>query len=101
MKVKSLSRVRLLATPWTAAYQTPPSVGFSRQEYWNGVSLPSLDKKFNRFHSFKQCHFSMQTAGKHIYIYNNAIFVHLMLYRIFNFINWKVSVLCQNQTERG
>ena len=41
MKVKSLSRVRLLATPWTAAYQAPPSMGFSRQEYWSGVSLPS------------------------------------------------------------
>ena len=36
------SRVRLLATPWTAAYQAPPSMGFSRQEYWSGVSLPSL-----------------------------------------------------------
>ena len=41
MKVKSLSRVRLLATPWTAAYQAPPSIGFSRQEYWSGVPLPS------------------------------------------------------------
>ena len=41
MKVKSLSRVRLLATPWTAAYQAPPSTGFSRQEYWSGVPLPS------------------------------------------------------------
>ena len=39
--MKSLSRVRLLATPWTAAYQAPPSMGFSRQEYWNGVPLPS------------------------------------------------------------
>ena len=37
VKVKSLSCVRLLATPWTAAYQAPPSVGFSRQEYWSGV----------------------------------------------------------------
>ena len=42
MKGKSLSRVRLLATPWTAAYQAPPSMGFSRQEYWSGVPLPSL-----------------------------------------------------------
>ena len=42
MKVKSLSRVRLVATPWTAAYQAPPSMGFSRQEYWSGVPLPSL-----------------------------------------------------------
>ena len=41
MKEKSPSRVRLLATPWTTAYQAPPSVGFSRQEYWSGVPLPS------------------------------------------------------------
>ena len=41
VKVKSLSRVRLLATPWTAAYQAPRSTGFSRQEYWSGVPLPS------------------------------------------------------------
>ena len=41
-KVKSLSRVWLLATPWTAAYQALPSMGFSRQEYWSGVPLPSL-----------------------------------------------------------
>ena len=40
-KVNSLSRVRLLATPVTAAYQAPPSMGFSRQEYWSGVPLPS------------------------------------------------------------
>ena len=37
VKVKSLSHIRLLATPWTAAYQAPPSMGFSRQEYWSGV----------------------------------------------------------------
>ena len=41
VKVKSLSRVRLLATSWTAAYQAPPSMGCSRQEYWSGVPLPS------------------------------------------------------------
>ena len=41
VKVKSLSRVRLLVTSWTAAYQAPPSMGFSRQEYWSGVPLPS------------------------------------------------------------
>ena len=39
VKGKSLSRVRLLVTPWTAAYQAPPSMGFSRQEYWCGVPL--------------------------------------------------------------
>ena len=41
VKVKSPSCVRLLATPWTATYQAPPSMGFSRQEYWSGVPLPS------------------------------------------------------------
>ena len=44
VKVKSLSRVRLLVTPWTAAHQPPPSVGFSRQECWSGVPSPSPDK---------------------------------------------------------
>ena len=39
--MKSLSRVQLLATPWIAAYQAPPSMGFSRQEFWSGVPLPS------------------------------------------------------------
>ena len=41
VKVKLLSRVWLLATPWTAAYQAPPSMGFSRQEYWSGLPLLS------------------------------------------------------------
>ena len=44
VKVKSLSRVWLFATPWTSAYQAPPSMGFSRQEYWSGVPSPSLIK---------------------------------------------------------
>ena len=41
VKVKSLRHVRLFATPWTVAYQAPPSMGFSRQEYWSWVPLPS------------------------------------------------------------
>ena len=41
VKVKSLSRVRLFATPWTVAYQAPPSMEFSRQEYWSGLPFPS------------------------------------------------------------
>jgi len=44
VKVKSLSHVRLLVTPWTATYQAPPSMGFSRQEYWSGVPSPSPRK---------------------------------------------------------
>ena len=46
VKVKLLSRVWLLSTPWTAAYQSPPSMGFSRQEYWSGLPVPSLDLKY-------------------------------------------------------
>ena len=42
VKAKSLSRVRFFATPWTAVHQASPSMGFSRQEYWSGVPLPSL-----------------------------------------------------------
>ena len=41
VKVKSLSRVRLFVTPWTVAHQPPPSMGFSRQEYWSGLLFPS------------------------------------------------------------
>ena len=45
VKVKLLSRVWLFATPWTAAYQAPPSMEFSRQEYWSGVPLPSPEPR--------------------------------------------------------
>ena len=57
VKVKSLSRVRLLATPWTVAYQAPPSMGFPRQEYWSGVPLPSPIKKaeHQRIDAFELC----------------------------------------------
>ena len=47
-KVKSLSHVRLWATPWTAAYQAPPPMGLFRQEYWSGVPLPSPKKSFQK-----------------------------------------------------
>ena len=65
VKVKSLSRVRLFATSWTAAYQAPPSMEFSRQEYWSGVPLPSLKccigaVKFHfTNHSRKNCRTSL------------------------------------------
>ena len=53
MNVKSLSRVRLLVIPWTTAYQFPPSMGFSRQEYWSAVPLTSLQytSKFGKLSS--------------------------------------------------
>ena len=43
-EVKLLSRVRLFAIPWTVAHQAPPSMGFSRQEYWSGLPFPSPQK---------------------------------------------------------
>ena len=64
MKGKSLSHVRLFVTPWTAAHQAPPPMGFSRQEYWSGLLLPSpslfyiLDstyKWFKQYLSFSVC----------------------------------------------
>ena len=54
VKGKSLSHVRLSATPWTAAYQVPQSTGFSRQEYWSGVPLPSLWYVLNNHLFYKQ-----------------------------------------------
>ena len=47
MKVKSLSRVQLFATPWTVAYKAPPSMGFSRQGYWSGLPFPSERGQLN------------------------------------------------------
>ena len=73
VKVKSLSDVQLLATPWTAAYQGPPSMGFSRQECWSGVPLPSLIH-FNNYYqiwhallsrkNYKACQRQKQTQRK-------------------------------------
>ena len=80
VKVKSLSHVRLLATPWTAAYQAPPSMGFSRQEYWSGVPLPSpnvcymLGKKENESRSrpfWVECKFTTNPGKKEIEVQRN------------------------------
>ena len=57
-KVKLLSCVRLLATPWTAAYQAPPPMGFSRQEYWSGVPLPSPLSWMSRLYILEINHLS-------------------------------------------
>ena len=57
VKVKLLSHVRLFSTPWTAAHQAPPSMGFSRQEYWSGVPLPSLVYMLKpRYFLFLECY---------------------------------------------
>ena len=78
VKVKSLSRVWLFATPWTAAYQAPPPRGFSRQEYWSGVPLPSLcllpeclqiskyftDWEFLKINILPKCDYSLPPPAK-------------------------------------
>ena len=61
VKVKSLSHVRPLATPWTTAYQASPSMGFSRQEYWSGVPLPSPNIALEKSKSKPQWGISQQS----------------------------------------
>ena len=58
MKVKWLSHVQLFETPWTAAYPAPPSMGFSRQEYWSGLPLVNLEGviKFFKLAFVSFCH---------------------------------------------
>ena len=64
VKVKSLSHVWLLATPWTAAYQAPPSMGFSRQEYWSGVPLPSPSEPLGKpKETWASADFGMEEGG--------------------------------------
>ena len=72
--MKSLSRARLLATPWTAAYQAPPSMGFNRREYWSGVPLPSPSKRLSSrsslivgiLHSLPVKNSQTKTKGKEV-----------------------------------
>ena len=61
VKGKSLSRVRLFATPWTAAYLAPLSMGFSRQEYWSGLPLPSPRKSWQHPNQIDNVRRQMET----------------------------------------
>ena len=63
VKVKPFSPVQLLATPWTSAYQAPPSKGFSRQEFWSGLPLPSLTIAFSITDCFIVCFLNSQAPG--------------------------------------
>ena len=72
VKVKSLSRVRLFMTPWTPAYQAPPPMGFSRQEYWSELPLPSPDNSLqlgktvqHKVHFIKKYWLSRVVYGTH------------------------------------
>ena len=86
VKVKSLSRVRLLAAPWTAAYQALPSMGFSRQEYWSGVPLSSPIYIYNKIYTCKLCtiHSSLfEISIKIYYVYRKR-----KVYKIMQIPKW-------------
>ena len=69
--MKSLSRVQLLATPWTADYKVPPSMGFSRQEYWGGLPLPSLLSLY----TFSFIHFSLYSSCWFVFRFTKCSFL--------------------------
>ena len=73
VKGKSLSHIWLLATPWTAAYHPPPSMGFFRQEYWSEVPLPSPRSFLNGSISPNLQIIAMQTAATLIFPYNSPL----------------------------
>ena len=68
VKMKSPSRVRLLATPWTAVHQAPSSMGFSRQEYWSGVQFPLLDDH-NYSHDLPHSSLGFQTCASGLLVF--------------------------------
>ena len=67
-KVKSLSRVRLLATPWTASHQAPPPMGFPRQEYWSGVPSPSLVAFIRCLENYGSGHFPSSRGNQNVFL---------------------------------
>ena len=75
LTLKSLSRVQLFATPWTVAYQAPPSMGFSRQEYWSELPFPSPGDLPNpgiepRSPAFQADALTSEPPGKPLLTYN-------------------------------
>ena len=107
VKVKSLSRVRLSATPWTAAYQAPPSMGFSRQKYWSEVPLPSPhslngELKLNANSNYSNCsnrylHLKesrqMESIDPHIYKWVSTCWIESFLRITRSLINIDIMIL--------
>ena len=88
VKVKSLSCFRLLATPRTAAYQAPPPMGFSRQEYWSGVPLPS---PIPHYKWLQICHFVCGRLWIKNWISGNH---HKGWQKVFTILQMKKLILC-------
>ena len=90
VKVKSLCRFWLLTTPWTAAYQAPPSMGFSRQEYWSGVLLRmEICTILNSFLDF------LKTFKKYFYLFIFGCTGSLSLCRLFSICGkWELVSSC-------
>ena len=97
VKVKSLSRVGLLATPWTAAYQAPPSMGFSRREYWSGVPLPSLYLLYSSVYmsipisQFFLPPFPLKTML--VFYICNSIFLEILIRSFVPFLRFQIKAL--------
>ena len=84
VKVKFLSRVQLFVTPWSVAYQAPPSMGFSRQEYWSGLSFPSPGDVPNpgsepRSPSLQADALPPEPSGRHVLLHIIKLYVYYML----------------------
>ena len=87
-KVKSLSRVQLLATPWTTAHKAPPSMGFSRQEYWSGLPLPSPQEISSLSHSVVFLYFFALIAEEDFLIsscYSLELCIQMLISFLFSF----------------
>ena len=94
VKVKSLSRARLLGTPWTTAYQASSSMEFSRQEYWSGLPLPSPNEYLRALYSFvdiavRKCfciwRCSITFSSTHTHTHTH-IHMHMHIYPLFLFL---------------
>ena len=103
VKVKLLSRVRLLASPWTAAHQAPPSMGFSRQEYWSWVPLPSPHpEKSDLFTKTVLVTYSdKQQSLSLLYVTRDSLVAHLVKNLPAMWETWVRSLGWEDPLERG